>query len=919
MRKKLRAVRGIDRRLANLQGMPCNRTYGIRRKMLFCGLNPSAPPKVESGDFLARQDGDEVNSILLGKPMAKTFTPRAKGTVGVKATGLLLTSAVAAVAGITVTGSALGQEQPMVIEEIVVLATKREQTLQEVPVAVSVVSAQTMERAQVLDIKDLQTLVPSLRVTQLQTTGNTNFIIRGFGNGANNAGIEPSVGVFVDGVYRSRSASALADLPNLERIEVLRGPQSTLFGKNASAGVINVVTARPDLSGYNGSAALTLGDYNQVIVKGDVTGPLSDTVAFSLSGSVNSRDGYYTNLVDGVEYGDRNRWGARGQLLYVPTDNLEFRFIADYDEIDEVCCGVANLVDGPTGAAIRAVGGNLVSNAPYAYENYYDFNPVNEVENSGISMQIDYDFSSARLTSITAYREQSRFENSDVDFTSARLINPNSGDTQIDTFTQELRLTSTAGESLDWMIGAYLFDEDVDVNNVLTYSNDFRAYADILAGGGVTALEQGIGLPAGTFFAAGQGNFEAAGQTDRAYSIFGQIDWHLSDRVTLTLGANYTDDKKDAFVNMTNTDVFSSLDFVAVGFAQIFGALTGGLPPTPPNLAANPVQAATAQALSVTPCSATSPPPACNPVLALQPLQFLPPFLGYPNAVEPGTSNDSDTTWTVRLAFDMNDNFNFYLGAGTGFKATSWNLSRDSRPFATDFTAIDAAGLRVNNLVSGTRYAGPEEALVYEIGMKSSFDRGAVNIAIFDQSIDGFQSNIFTGTGFSLANAGEQSTTGVELDATWVPVDVLELTFSATWLDPVYDYFPGASGVGGPTDLSGTEVPGVHKFSMNTSATWNFEIGANITGFLRGEYIYDDKVRIIENVPESVATREVNLVNASLGLQWANGFEAMLWGRNITNDEYLLQAFPSVAQAGSYSGYPNEPRTYGVTFTARFD
>jgi outer membrane receptor protein involved in Fe transport len=106
---------------------------------------------------------------------------------------------------------------------------------------------------------------------------------------------------------------------------------------------------------------------------------------------------------------------------------------------------------------------------------------------------------------------------------------------------------------------------------------------------------------------------------------------------------------------------------------------------------------------------------------------------------------------------------------------------------------------------------------------------------------------------------------------------------------------------------------------MNTSATWNFEIGANLTGFLRAEYVYDDKVRVIENVPESVATREVNLVNASLGLQWANGFEAMFWGRNLTNDEFILQAFPSVAQAGSYSGYPNEPRMYGVTFTVRFE
>ncbi|HSD70784.1 MAG TPA: TonB-dependent receptor, partial [Woeseiaceae bacterium] len=654
---------------------------------------------------------------------------------------------MAAVVLALVATPAFAQDEPMVIEEIIVMAQKREQTLQEVPVAVSVIDAQTLQQSQVLDMKDLQFIVPSLRVTQLQTTGNTNFVIRGFGNGANNAGIEPSVGVFVDGVYRSRSASALSDLPNLERIEVLRGPQSTLFGKNASAGIINIVTAKPDLDNFGGSTTLTVGDYNQVLVKGDITGPLTETMAFSLSGSVNSRDGYYTNLVDGEEYGDRNRWGVRGQFLLVPTDNLEFRIIADYDEIDEVCCGVANLVDGPTGAAIRhpAVGGDLVGNAPFAYKNYYDFNPENVIENSGLSLQIDYDFASSTLTSITAFRTQSRFENSDVDFTSAELISINSGDTEIDTLTQELRLTSSGDGSLDWMIGGYFFDEEVKISNVLNYGNDFRNYADILAMGNVTVLENALGgppfnIPPGTFFAAGQGNFESAGQDDQAYSIFGQIDWHMTDRVTLTLGANYTSDDKDAFVNMTNTDVFSSLSFVQIGFAQIFTALTG-LPPTPPNIAANPGAAATAQALSVTPCSATSPPPACNPILALQPLQFLPPFLGYPNSVEPGSSSDSDTTWTVRLAFDLTDNINLYLGAGTGFKATSWNLSRDSRPFASDLAAINSAGLGLNNLVAGTRYAGPEEATVYEIGIKTNFENGAINIALFDQEIDGFQSN----------------------------------------------------------------------------------------------------------------------------------------------------------------------------------
>jgi outer membrane receptor protein involved in Fe transport len=233
--------------------------------------------------------------------------------------------------GLAVAATALpasAQEQGP-LEEIVVTSAKREQTLQEIPVAVSVIRADELKQSQVSDIKDLQFLVPSLRIGQLQSSGNTNFFIRGFGNGANNAGIEPSVGVFIDGVYRSRSASALNDFPNLERIEVLRGPQSTLFGKNASAGVISVVTAKPSLDETTGSASVTVGDYSQFIVQGDINGPLSDTVGFGLSASFNQRDGYYDNLAGGDPLGELNRWGVRGQLYFLPSDSLEVRVIGD--------------------------------------------------------------------------------------------------------------------------------------------------------------------------------------------------------------------------------------------------------------------------------------------------------------------------------------------------------------------------------------------------------------------------------------------------------------------------------------------------------------------------------------------------------------------------------------------------------------
>ena len=202
-------------------------------------------------------------------------------------------------------------------DDIIVTATKREQTLQDVPISVAVTTAATIEKAQIRDLIDLQSVVPSLKVAQFNAAGQTNFIIRGFGNGNGNDGIESSVGVFIDGVYRSRSASALDDLPEIERVEVLRGPQSTLFGKNVSAGAISIVTKRPSFD-WGGKAEISVGNYSQMQTKATITGPISDTLAFRLSGSLNERDGYFKNLTTGSGVNDRHRWSVRGDVLFEP-------------------------------------------------------------------------------------------------------------------------------------------------------------------------------------------------------------------------------------------------------------------------------------------------------------------------------------------------------------------------------------------------------------------------------------------------------------------------------------------------------------------------------------------------------------------------------------------------------------------------
>jgi outer membrane receptor protein involved in Fe transport len=257
------------------------------------------------------------------------------------------------------------EEETRTLQAVTITATKREQTLQDVPIAVSVIGEDVIEKAEIVDLGDLQSIVPSLRVGQLQSSANTNFVIRGFGNGANNAGIEPSVGVFIDGVYRSRSASQISDLPNIQRVEVLRGPQSTLFGKNASAGVISVVTKKPSFE-PEGAVEGTISNFKGYRVGGYYTSPITDTLAFSLSGNYNVRDGYVDDIGDGPDTNERNRYGLRGELLFEPSENLSLRLIGDYDQIDEICCAAVNVINGPTGGIVNALGCQIVAGAPFS-------------------------------------------------------------------------------------------------------------------------------------------------------------------------------------------------------------------------------------------------------------------------------------------------------------------------------------------------------------------------------------------------------------------------------------------------------------------------------------------------------------------------------------------------------------------------
>lgn len=894
-------------------------------------------------------------------------------------------------------------------DEIIVTATKKEQTLQEIPIAVTVTDSVTIEQAKILDINDLQSVVPSLRVTQLQTSANTNFVIRGFGNGANNPGIEPSVGIFIDGVYRSRSAAQISDLPVLERVEVLRGPQSTIFGKNASAGVISVVTAKPSFE-QEGSFEYTYGNFDQNQLKGYITGPLTENIAASLSGSYNSRDGFATSTNGLSDNNNRNRWNVRGDFLYQPTDNVEFRLIGDFSRIDEICCTTAliEVIDGISPSGTPFSGSNTLGiltslgaelndpNDPFDFEDTLNSDSVNIIQDGGISLQADVDLGTVGVTSITAYRENDLFNTFDGDFTSVDVLEAVRTEHNIKTFTQELRFNGSLFDQVDWSLGGFYIYEEIESNQGLEFGVDARAFIDGLAGGpaALGLLEATNGFAPGSFFSPETGTVENFGLDNQSFSFFGNFDYHLTDRFTFSFGGNYTRDTKDFFGTSVVNEPFSNLELdgqaatnalptalqsalfpafaAACGLgplefsAQNAGALAFapacdgtllaafGVPGVtlPGSAFVNPAGggiffdvangAAAATPLGV-PCAPGQAPPACNPFLALQALQFVPQFLGFPNAFEDSRTEDNDFSYSVSGAYDVNDNINVYVKYATGFKASSVNLSRDSRPALSSFTDASGAflpgaqGLFVNNQVFGTRIADPEQARVIEIGLKAAYENFAINLALFDQTLDDFQSNIFAGTGFNLVNAGEQSVRGVEWDVSYSPVEPLTLTWAGTFLDPEFDDFTQGTGFNNTiVDLTGERPAGIHSVSMTGSATYGHQFENGWDGFIRGDFIYESNAQIVDNFGDfelfesqgftglsgsgPVATaanldnvdRSVFTVNASIGVDFGNGFALQGFVRNLFDEEFLLSAFPGVAQPGLFFGYPNPPRTYGV-------
>jgi iron complex outermembrane receptor protein len=439
-------------------------------------------------------------------------------------------------------------------QEIVVTSRRREEGLQDVPIAVSVVSARTLDATGTYAITQRPQLAPSLQYSS-SNPRNTSFNVRGLGSsfGLANDGLEQGVGLYIDQVYYARPAAASFDLIDIDRIEVLRGPQGTLFGKNTTAGAINVTTRAPSFES-EGVLEVSYGDDGFAQAKGSLSGPLGERVAARLSLASTQRDGMLRNAATGTDVNDQNSFAARGQLLFEPTESFSLRMIADYSLQELECCTQGFVRVGETlkpaaqqfPALAAALGYVPPSLDPY--ERIVDVNDDIQANQwqSGLAAVAEWDLGFATLTSVTAARQWAWRPANDRDYTSLSILTKSANASDQRQYSQELRLVSNGETLIDWTVGLYAYRQTIDTVGVSEWGEHAAFW--LIGPSAPADLLDGY-----------RSDFTATSATE-SYAAFAQGEWRISDDLRLALGARYTEEAKDARYVQTVSGGLASAD-----------------------------------------------------------------------------------------------------------------------------------------------------------------------------------------------------------------------------------------------------------------------------------------------------------------------------------------------------------------------
>ncbi len=773
--------------------------------------------------------------------------------------------------------AAQDESQPS-LEEVVVTAQQRSQRLQDVPIAVTSLSGEDLTRSVINDIIDLQASVPSLvAYTANRPATSTAFYIRGIGTSGSDAGLEGAVGFFVDNVYRSRSGTGIGDLVDIQSVEVLRGPQSTLFGKNTTAGAVTVRTNAPVMNEVEGSLNAMVGNYDATRFGAVVNAPLiEDKLALRLSGSVNQRDGFIDDPVTDDTYNDRDRWFVDGKLLFTPTPDLDILLRADYAEANESCCQVVRLSNTPGSPAVslldalaRLNGSQYPSDPdPSDYSNSINGPaPVADFEDQGLSMEINWDLGdNMTLTSVTGYRSFESLSANDVDFTGADLLYQTI-EFEAETYSQEFRLTGFANigdVSVDWLVGAYYADEELFWSEAPDFRPDLQPYFSALLG------SADLGALYGPFTNAA-GN--VARQDGESYALFTHNIFALTDKLNLTIGLRYTSDEKSAV-----SDAYSNYPGGQLPFTGL------GLP---------------------------------FPAQHSYDLDF----------------DDDSTDGTVVLDYSFDDDLMVYASASTGYKSGGFVMVREAAgPLFSPNASCSSSGEPV--LGGGGLppiYAcdprdprfDSETVEAYEVGFRSQlFDRRlTLNLTAFYADYSDLQLNVFDGLSFTVQNAGSADTRGFELETSYLtPVDGLELSLSLAYTDAEYGNEVPPLQDGEPA-VGGEPLPQAPEWSGVVAMNYGFTFMQGRSGFFRAEYSFTSDQYSGTRVDSVGGDLEINsfeLLNLTLGVDLIDNLELGAFCRNCLDDNYANFLSNAVAQPGSKESFIGNPREYGVTLTKRF-
>lgn len=794
-----------------------------------------------------------------------------------------LSLAIAVSVGALPFNLALAQSDSFELEEITVYAQKREQSIMEVPVAVSSYSADLMDTAQVRDLNDLQQLAPSLTINGSSGGMESIFAIRGIGTAGQNAGLEQSVGVFIDGVYRGRPASALSDYVGIDGIEVLKGPQGTLFGRNTSAGVISVRTRRPDQE-FGGEVELSAGSDGYLQTKAMINGGLSDDLAGNLAITYQERDGMLDDVVSSEDYNDRDRYTLRGQLQWDINEDASLRVIADYTETDEICCNAAPLFYGPTAPAIAALGGTLMPSGPAttyqglpgSYADPFDYKVATSPDTSeetvkdwGLSGELNWGVGDTEITAIASYRVHDNYSYIDADFTNLQIIDRENVQ-DIDETSLELRWASTGSQTIDWTVGFFYYEQSIDYSTALYFGDDSIGYANAITAGGFSAANVGINtfFPAlaGTWFGPDDYTASTSDYTAESMALFGQGTWNIDDQLSLTFGLRYSDEQKEADFHWEGDYAFGNVPFSAL---DAIGA--GGL-------------------------------------AAFQ--------TGSPYDDFKAKYDDDNVSGTLSLNYIINDDFSVYGRFAQGYKAGGINMDRSAPG--------QAPGAPTPN-PDGTLF-DPELVESFEIGFKSRLmdNRLTLNGALFYQELDDFQQNSFDGLNFSVRNAATVEGQGIELDYMFAPDEHWLFSGGITLQEVEYGEFKnGAPTAWQPSDsfqdLSGKPVLFTSDTTLSGLASYTMPIGDDLQITAATTYSYASEYFTGQDNDPITQQDDYWMFNVNFSLAAQDdSWQVDLWGKNITDEEVYNIAFDTTFQSGSYSAYIRDPMTWGVTGKLRF-